>query len=270
MKSAPAPAFRLQRLLAHPLTRGLGIDDPPTTILRRTIVKSKPFVRRIYEEWYRKIALNLPETPGQVLELGSGGGFLAESVPGLITSEVFYLPGIQCVLDGEALPFAGNSLRGIVMTNVLHHIPEPAAFFREAARCLRPGGAVVLVEPWVSRWSRLVYAHLHHEPFRPEDPEWRHARTGPLSGANGALPWIILERDRRIFQERFPELRITKTELSMPFRYLVSGGVTMRSLMPAITFRAWELLEAGLKPWMNAWAMFAVVVLRKQSPGSGG
>lgn len=263
MKSAPAAPSRFERLLSHPLTRGCDINDPATTTLRRTIVQSKPFVRRIYDEWYRKIVDHLPDVPGNVLEIGSGPGFLADYIPDLVTSDIFTLPGVRCVLDGSALPFATGSLRGIVMTNVLHHMPEPRAFFEEAARCLRPGGAAVLVEPWVSPWSRLIYPHFHHEPFLPDEPSWNHTLAGPLSGANGALPWIILQRDRSLFETQFPGLRVAKTELLMPFRYLVSGGVTMRSLMPGITFRLWEMLETGLKPWMNSWAMFALVVVQK-------
>jgi SAM-dependent methyltransferase len=252
------------RLLAHPLTRGCDINHPSTTALRRSIVQSKPFVRRIYDEWYRKIVDQLPAVPGQVLEIGSGAGFLAGYIPDLVTSEIFVLPEVRCVLDGSSLPFHSGSLRAIVMTNVLHHIQEPRAFFEEAARCLQPGGSVILIEPWVSAWSRLIYRNLHHEPFSPEEPGWSHSLAGPLSGANGALPWIILERDRALFESQFPSLAVSKTELLMPFRYLVSGGVSLRSLMPEITFRVWELLESSLKPWMNAWAMFALVVVRKK------
>ena len=251
------------RILSHPLTRGCDMNDPSTTILRRTIVQSKPFVRRIYDEWYRKIVNHLPDVPGAVLEIGSGAGFLADYIPGLVTSDVLSLPGVGCVLDGAALPFASGTLGAIVMTNVLHHISEPQAFFKEAARCLRVDGAVVLIEPWVSPWSRLIYHHFHHEPFSPEEPGWSHSVAGPLSGANGALPWIILQRDRSLFEAQFPDLSVAKIEPLMPFRYLVSGGVTMRSLMPGITFRFWEALETGLKPWMNTWAMFALVVVSK-------
>src|SRR4030095_834577 len=82
-------------------------------------------------------------------------------IPHLITSELFYCPGIQAVLDGSRLPFAARSLRGIVMTNVLHHLPRPRLFFAEAARCVRPGGVVAMIEPWVSSWSRFVYGRLH-------------------------------------------------------------------------------------------------------------
>jgi hypothetical protein len=253
----------LRRLLAHPLTRGLDIDDPATTDLRREIVRSKPFLKRIYDEWYQKIAKSLPNAGGAVLEIGSGAGFLADYIPGLITSEIFPCQGVQVVLDGQALPFASGSLRGIVMTNVLHHIRGVSSFLTQAARCLSAGGALVMVEPWNSPWSRLIYTHLHHEPFCPEKGEWGHTLKGPLSGANGALPWIIFKRDRSVFESRFSELRVSRIEPIMPFRYLLSGGVSMRGLMPAWMFPIWKGLERGMEAWMNTWAMFAVVVVTK-------
>jgi len=82
----------LKRLLAHPLTRGLDIDDPNTTVLRQAIVHSKPFLKSIYEEWYQKVANCLPDIRGNVLELGSGAGFLADYIPDLITSEILHCP----------------------------------------------------------------------------------------------------------------------------------------------------------------------------------
>src|SRR5690242_11509894 len=70
----------LKNLLAHPLTRGIDLDDPKTTTLRREIIRSKPFLRRIYNEWYRWIADQIPTGAGGVLELGSGAGFFDELV----------------------------------------------------------------------------------------------------------------------------------------------------------------------------------------------
>src|SRR5260370_974234 len=93
----------MHRLLAHPLTRGLDIDDPSTTVKRRTIIEGKPFLKRIYQEWSETISGHLPDLSGPVLELGSGAGFLSGYIPRLITSEVFPCPGIQAVLDGQAL-----------------------------------------------------------------------------------------------------------------------------------------------------------------------
>jgi SAM-dependent methyltransferase len=251
----------LKRWLEHPLTRGLDLDDPRTTHLRRQILATKPFLRRIYEEWYRTIARSLPAGPGRVLELGSGAGFLADFVPGLVRSEIFYTPGIDAVLDGLELPFASATLRGIAMTNVLHHLPRPLDFFREAARCVRPGGVVTMIEPWVTPWSQLVYTRLHHEPFDPKAPDWNLPPGGPLSAANGALPWILFVRDRARFEKEAPEWQVRAITPMMPLRYLVSGGISLRGLMPAASYPLWAGIERGLGGISRGTAMFAQVVL---------
>jgi SAM-dependent methyltransferase len=251
----------LKDWLAHPLTRGLDLDDPRTTLMRRRIIREKKFLRLIYQEWYQDIAAALPPGAGPVLELGAGAGFLPEFIPGLLTSEIFYLPGLAAVLDGQQLPLRSGTLRALVMIDVLHHLPRPRLFLAEAARCLRPGGVAVMIEPWVSPWSRLIYRRLHPEPFRPEASEWEFPSSGPLSGANGALPWIIFARDRRRFEREFPQWQIRRLEPGLPFRYLLSGGVSLVSLCPAWTYGGWRRLEQLLQPWMRHLAMFARIEL---------
>lgn len=254
-------AAKIKDKLAHPLTRGLNLDDPRTTVLRRQIIREKPFLRHIYEEWYAALAQTLPQGVEPVLEIGSGAGFFSDFVPGLITSEVFACQGTRVALDAARLPFADGALRGIVMTDVLHHISQPRYFMAEAARCVRPGGVIAMVEPWVSSWSRVIYKHLHHEPFQPEAAEWEFSAKGSLCSANGALPWIIFERDRAQFLREFPMWRIQTIKPIMPFRYLVSGGVSLRSLMPSVMTPFWRWIERSLTFRMESWAMFAEIVL---------
>ena len=251
-------------LLAHPLTRGLDIDDPSTTELRRQIIREKGFLRQIYHEWYTAIASKLSPREGPVLELGSGAGFLKDFVPNLITSEVFHCRAIDVVLNGMELPFANGALHATVMIDVFHHIPQLRRFFTEAARCVRPGGVVLMIEPWVTPWSQLVYTRLHHEPFQPEAKQWEFPERGPLSGANGALPHIVFARDRLQFEGEFPMWQIQRITPMMPFCYLVSGGVSMRSLMPDWTFKCWRGVENMLSPFINKLAMFAYIVLQKR------
>lgn len=255
---------RLRTWLAHPLTVGLDIDSPETTALRRRIIQENRFLRRIYESWYGKIAAALPSVSGAVLELGSGAGFLREFVPDVITSELFPTPGVSAALDAHCLPFPDAALRAIVMTNVLHHLPQPRTFFSEAARCIHPGGVLLLIEPWVTAWSRLIYTRLHHEPFAPEMQTWEFPSSGPLSGANGALPYIIFARDRTQFEREFPMWRIEQVEPIMSFAYLVSGGVSMRPLMPGWAFPLWRMFEQ--LPLIRKQGMFAWVVVRRVVP----
>ena len=258
----------LRRWLEHPLTRGVDLDHPDTTRLRRDIIAGKRFLQRVYQEWYELLATATPAGSAPALELGAGAGFLDRHITGLIRSEIFRCPTITAVLDAQALPFADASLRAIVMTDVLHHLPQVRRFFTEAARCVEPGGVIAMIEPWPSAWSRLIYTRLHHEPFRMDAETWEFPASGPLSGANGALPWLVFARDRARFEAEFPMWRVETIRPLMPFRYLVSGGVSMRSLSPGWSFGVWRALERSLGPWMDRWAMFAFVVLRRSSSTS--
>jgi SAM-dependent methyltransferase len=259
----------IRTILRHPLTANLDLDDPATTARRRTIVRSKAFLNAIYREWYALIAAQLPAGTEPVLELGSGGGFLSECVSRIVTSDVLPVPGIDLVCDAGRLPLRGESLRGIVMTNVFHHLPDVRAFLADAGRAVRRGGVIVMLEPWNTAWSRFVYRRLHHEPFDPAAPDWRIGAGGPLSAANGALPWILFSRDRAEFEREFPTWRLTSISVTMPFRYLLSGGVSLRSLAPAWTFGLWRGVERALDPWMDRLGLFAQIVLtRVAAPSS--
>jgi SAM-dependent methyltransferase len=257
-------AALLRRLLAHPLTKSLDSDDPATTELRKEIISTNPFLTAIYDEWYTLLAQALPSGNGRVLELGSGGGYCARFIPDLITSEIFSCSSAQMVLDAQQLPFANGSLRAIVMSNVMHHLPDVRRFLAEACRCLRPEGKILTIEPWMTSWSRFIYKHLHHEPFLPDAADWGFTSTGPLSGANMAMPWIVLERDREKFEAEFPDLLIEKIRPFLPFRYLVSGGVTMRPLMPGFSHKAWRGLEQMLEPEMGSLGLFAFIQVRRR------
>ncbi|MFH1117191.1 MAG: methyltransferase domain-containing protein [Pseudomonadota bacterium] len=254
----------LKELLVHPLAKGLDPDDPHTTLIRQRIIMKKEFLRRLYQEWHRDLTADLPSVDGPVLEIGSGAGFLQDSLPDLITSDVFFLPHLSVVLDAGAMPFGTAVLRAVLMIDVLHHLPLPRHFFTEAARCVKPGGVIVMIEPWVTPWSGFVYSRLHTEPFDPTAEQWEFPSSGPLSGANGALPWIIFQRDRTVFEESFPAWRVTGIDLGMPVSYLLSGGISMRAFLPGFAFGAVRRAETLLRPWMHGLAMFAKIVLTRR------
>jgi SAM-dependent methyltransferase len=249
----------LQKLLSHPLTHGLSVDDPKTTLLRRDIIQSKDFLRAIYCEWYGRI-LSALSKKDDVLELGSGAGFFHKFLPSVITSEVFEIPDIKLIADACDLPLPNQSLDAIVMTDVFHHIPDVNQFLIEATRCIRPGGKIVMIEPWRTPWSEWIYTRLHSEPFSPESG-WKIPNAGPLSGANGALPWIVFRRDQALFQTKHPLWQIRKIEPMMPFSYILSGGVSMRSLLPGWMYQPIRILERAFLE--RRWAMFALIELER-------
>ena len=253
------------KFISHPLTRGLDIDDPQSTRLRRQIIREKGFLERLYAEWYSRITSRIPTTATDVLEIGSGAGFLKRMLPQVITSEVFALEDIDRVENAMALSFTDSSLDAIVMTDVLHHVPDVSRFFSEASRTVRKGGVIVLIEPWRTRWSQWVYSHLHHEPFRTDTSDWRLPPGGPLSVANGAIPWMVFKRDRSRFERENPELCIKVIEPLMPFSYLASGGVSLRSLVPGKAYPALRGFERLVLKERGA--MFALIVIERVTEG---
>ena len=50
----------------------------------------------------------------------------------------------------------------------------------------------------------------------------------------------------------------------MPLRYLVSGGVSMRSLMPSVAYDAWRLLEAAVSPLNRHIGMFGLFAVTRR------
>ena len=72
---------------------------------------------------------------------------------------------------------------------------------------------------------------------------------------------MIFQRDHALFEAEFPELELLTVRPFMPFRYLVSGGVSMRQLMPSFSFPLWRGVESVL---CGRLAMFAFVELRRR------
>ena len=241
------------------------LDAPETTISHRKIIRSKPFLRQLYLDFYANFFKKVPDiTLKKCVELGSGGGFLKEVLPTVITSDVLRLPDVDQCFSALKMPFADLSVDAFFMIDVFHHIPDAEAFLREMDRCLKPGGQIVMVEPANTRWGRWIYQNFHHELFDPAAC-WTLPPGGPLSGANGALPWIVFVRDRLRFQKEFPKFKIDSISHLAPFRYLISGGLTLRQLLPGFLYPPVKFLEWLLTPLQEWLGLFMVVSLKKEA-----
>ena len=255
----------LKELLTKRLTGTLEIDNPDLVELRKSIIAKNRFLKEIYLEWYQMIIHSIPDINGGVVELGSGAGFLRNYIPDLISSDIVYCSEISLVLDGQRLPFSDHSLSAIVMVDVFHHLPNPKLFLSEATRCIKIGGSIVMIEPWVTAWSRFIFGYLHHEPFFPESREWGFVARGPLSGANSAQAWIVFKRDKEKFLEWYPQWQLVKIVPFMPFRYLFSGGMSYKPLLPNRSFVCLSYLESLLNGFNHHLGLFAHITLRKMS-----
>jgi SAM-dependent methyltransferase len=242
------------------------LDHPKTTIIHSQIIKKKKFLNKLYEEWYSDFLSTIENLSieGKILELGSGGGFLKELKPDIITSDILDLPDCDICCSAANLPFQEESLKGVFMLDVLHHLPNSKIFFKEIDRILKKGGIVYMIEPANTTLSSFILKNFHHEDFNPNTPDWTFESLGPLSSSNQALPWIIFFRDRKIFEKKFPELNIKIIQLHTPFRYLICGGLSYNIQIPGWSFKFISLLEKIFRPFYGNLAMFQTIVLEKK------
>ncbi|MBL0342950.1 MAG: class I SAM-dependent methyltransferase [Bacteroidetes bacterium] len=182
----------------------IEIDSIERSLEHRKIIEKKTFLNSLYIEWYTKIKkISNYNEYGNFLELGSGAGFIKKIMPNVVTSDVINISGLDKIIFANNIPFENKSLDAIIMVDVFHHIPNVREFLNEADRVLKTDGVIVMSEPWNSIFGRFIYTFFHHEPFKVNSV-WELANQGPLSSANGALPWIVFDRDKVIFEKNSP------------------------------------------------------------------
>jgi SAM-dependent methyltransferase len=257
---------KLIESLRLPESRAItNLDDPMATILHGQIIRRKRFLFEVYRDFYKRLenGLGAVDRGSRVVELGSGGGFIKEVMPSVVTSDILQVPHVDVRFSAERMPFGDRSVDAFLMINVFHHIKQPLEFLRELDRSLKPRGRILMIEPSNTVWGRFITTNFHHEDFDPT-AGWKIEGDGPLSQANGALPWIVFSRDREIFEREFPTLRITAFEPHMPLKYLISGGLSVRQLLPSACYPLVDSLERVLRPFNRWFGMFYYVALSKE------
>jgi SAM-dependent methyltransferase len=226
----------------------------------------RPLLRRIYREWFVLMASRLSDVPGPTVELGSGIGQFRAFVPNLVTSDVEQTPWADLVVDAGSLPYADGELANVVMLDVFHHLPKPAAFLDEAARALAPGGRVVMVEPYVSTLSRAAYL-LHHERLELDADGFAETQSHDPLDANLAQTTLAFFRQRDDYADRWPELPIVEEAFFSFVVYPLSGGFTRRTLLPAAAYRPLSAVERAVAPLLGRLAAFrCLIVLERAAP----
>jgi SAM-dependent methyltransferase len=232
------------------------------------IWRLKPSLQRVYSVWFDAL---LSEAPigARVVEVGAGpclfAAYARRHRPDLRWTATDLAPaaGNDVVADAHALPFGTGAADAILGVDILHHIARPRSFFAEAARVLRPGGRIALVEPWVTPLSFPIYRFFHQEDCAEPRDRW-----SPFSGSgadkelfegNAAIPRAIV---RGTTPEQWRELDLGPpgTRLINGFAYLLTLGFRERSLLPNVAAPAALWLDRALAPLARVCALRARLV----------
>jgi SAM-dependent methyltransferase len=227
----------------------------------RSIWERKPVLRLVYEDFYDRIVAGC--RPGPTIEIGGGIGNLKRRLPDVVATDIQSAPWLDCVADAQRLPFADGCAANIVMVDVLHHLEFPVVFFREAARVLRPGGRVLMVEPAITWGSSLFYRLFHHEPVRTSADVLVDGSPDPRRdpyASNQAIPTLLATRDRARFHRLFPALRIASVQWFSLAAYPLSGGFQPWNLIGDGVVRRLLRIERALEPALGRLTGFRMLL----------
>jgi SAM-dependent methyltransferase len=140
--------------------------------------------------------------------------------------------------DAARLPFSDDSFDAVLIRDLLHHVPAPAAVLAEARRVLRRGGRLLLVEP--NRASPLILLQAALVPAERGVLRSTATRLGALVAAAG------LRVVRHGAEQPFPVERVLlHPALGAP--RLAGSPLTARAL-DAVDALARKLLP--MRAWM--------------------
>lgn len=249
---------------------GVGTGNYWEVVVRqRKEYLQRPSLQAIYEHWADCMRKHLSSINGKFVELGCGCGALSSYFPEVIKTDIYKHDWVDEVVDACSMPYDDEECSNLIAVDMLHHLPYVPDFFDEVKRTLKPGGRLILLEPYISPFSYLIYNFFHHEPVDMSvNPFDVVSITDDESGdpCNEALPTLIFKQCREQYTKRWPELNIVNIELRDWLVYPLTGGFSKRqwvsgnSVIPMLKIEDFILKLTG-----KLLAMNMLVVIEKRS-----
>lgn len=259
---------------AQPAASGSGIDHEVEQEARISThgqaFARKPALRKLFKDIHTILRAQDDKWlsgSGSRMELGAGVAPMRDTFPDTKATDIVPNPHLDGVADAQNLDVPAGSVRTLYLQNTFHHLPDPEAFFRSSQRALAPGGGIVMLEPHWGPIASLIYPRLFKEEgFDKKQADWITPMDGPILGANQALSYIVLKRDRERYEKLFPDLKLVASGV-MPnyMRYVLTGGLNFPQLLPTFLFPAVKGVETVMSPASRVIGLHQWFVIRKDA-----
>jgi SAM-dependent methyltransferase len=220
------------------------------------------YLHALYETAFNSIINYLPEDKATLIEIGAGDGLSKQFLPKTFLTDITFQKNLTAICTAHELPFRSGSADALVLKDSLHHLPDVELFLNEAHRVLRVGGRVVIFDPYWGPLAKFVYRFLHQEEFNPRAISWNFQSNSPWD-SNQALSYLLLRRDRDRFEQLFPFFDIYEHEVLIGPSFLLSGGVSRRTVVSGRFLRVLLRLEMHQSKWFDSLCFFHVFSLTK-------
>jgi len=220
--------------------------------------KSKALLRDVYFQMYAKVAQWIDKSiAGRIVEIGSGIGNFGEFQSDVVLTDQSIQPWIDLTCNAYRLPFRNQTVSHLVMVDVFHHLSAPRAFFESARSILANNGRIIVLEPYISLTSAVVYGVLHDEPIAwrakietTPATEYYAAQGNATRLLFGDLDWL-------------PGWRVVHREAFSAFGYVFSGGFSKPAFYPRKLLPMFNSVDRALSHFPKLFGARCLIVLAK-------
>jgi SAM-dependent methyltransferase len=173
-----------------------------------------------------------------LIEIGAGAGFSELYLKKRPTmSDTTKRQWIQLELDALSMDLENESVDCIIASHTIHHFSNPATFFDQCARVLKPKGRVIIQEINTSLAMRALLRLMRHEGWSYEVDIFDRSLVAndprdPWS-ANCAIPELLFS-DQELFERSNPNFSVAKNDLNECLLFPLSGGVIAKTNVPQL------------------------------------
>ncbi len=247
----------------------IDVDSSKLLKIHSSIIKKKTLLKSAYKTFYKDMS-NVCDKyfckDGLEIELGSGVGFFKKHRKKIITSDIRKGLKFDMKINAIKMNLKNNSVKCIYAINVFHHISYPNKFFKELIRVLKKNGGCILIEPHNGFISKLLHKNMHKDEYFDTDiKNWNTKKSGPLSNANQALSHNVFERDIYIFKKKYgSNLKIIHKQYEINgLRYIFSGGLNFKQILPSFFIPILYLIEKIIQPFAKIWTPYRMIAIKK-------
>ena len=145
-----------------------------------------------------KISIQMDQADKSILEVGAGRKpndkyFKNASY---VCTDAVDCGGIRQLADINLLPYKDGCFDLVICNNVLEHIPTPDKALGEVFRCLKPGGRLFLVVPFLFPLHDIPYDYFRYTEYSLMNllKEWQEVDIKKICWFSGKLLFSYAER----------------------------------------------------------------------------
>jgi len=203
------------------------------------------------------------------LEIGAGAGISKDFLERYKIQRTDFMGSedndIRGNVDAHALPYENDMFDGVLLFDALHHFARPMDAMNECLRVTKPGGKLLLIEPYVSVFSYPIYKLFHFEKtswvYRFDDSV--SAPSEPEHGDQG-ISKAVLKTMKYSKSHPLKEISGWNYTLITPFSFFLTGGATSPLKIPSSVIKFAIMLEYRIpKVLMKFIAARVFIVIRK-------